>query len=153
MISGPAVETFLAQPALALVGASRSGKKFGNFARRELQAKGYRVYPIHPTAAMIDNVQCYTRFADLPEHVNAALIVVPPEEAVKVVREAAAAGIHRVWLQQGAESPEVLHVCQELGVEAVAGECILMFAKPTGYHKAHQWVHRLLGTLRARGVM
>jgi predicted CoA-binding protein len=153
MVSRAAVETFLAQPALALVGVSRSGKKFGNFVRRELQAKGYRVYPIHPAAAIIDGVRSYTRFADLPEHVDAALIVVPPTEAVKVVRDAAAAGIHRVWLQQGAGSPEVLRVCQELGVEAVAGECILMFAKPTGYHKAHQWVNRLLGKFPARGVM
>lgn len=153
MVSGAAVETFLAQPALALVGVSRSGKKFGNLACRELQAKGYRVYPIHPTATTIDGVRCYTRFADLPEHVDAVLIVVPPAEAVNVVREAAAAGIHRVWLQQGAGSPEALRVCQELGVEVVAGECILMFATPTGFHKAHQWFNRLLGKFPARGVM
>lgn len=152
-MSGAAVETFLAQPALALVGVSRSGKKFGNLACRELQAKGYRVYPIHPTAGTIGGVRCYKSFADLPEHVEAVVIVVPPAEAVKVVRDAAAAGIHRVWLQQGAGSPEVLRVCQELGVEAVTGECILMFANPTGVHKFHQWVNRLMGKFPARGVM
>lgn len=53
------VESFLAQPALALVGMSRSGKKFGNVAYRELTAKGYRVYPIHPAADSIDGVRCY----------------------------------------------------------------------------------------------
>jgi hypothetical protein len=27
----------------------------------------------------------------------------------------------------------------------VAGDCILMFARPTGVHKAHKWVWGLLG--------
>jgi hypothetical protein len=46
--------------------------------------------------------------------------------------EAAAAGIHHVWLQQGAESPEVLKACRDAGIDAVSGECVLMFARPTG---------------------
>jgi predicted CoA-binding protein len=50
-MSRAAVDTFLAQPAHALAGVSRSGKKFGNLVRRALQAKGHRVYPIHRTAA------------------------------------------------------------------------------------------------------
>jgi len=151
VVSQTVVDAFLAEPAIALVGVSRSGKKFGNFARRQLLAKGYRVYPIHPTATTIDGVPCYSRIADLPEPVRAALIVVPPSEAAKVVGEAAAAGIRRVWLQQGAGSPEVLRKCQEAGVEAVTGECILMFTSPTGPHKWHWWVNRLLGRLPKGG--
>jgi predicted CoA-binding protein len=33
--------------------------------------------------------------------------------------------------------------------QTVAGECILMFAKPTGVHKAHRWVWGVLGRLPA----
>jgi hypothetical protein len=51
--------------------------------------------------------------------------------------------------QQGAESPVVTLACAELGLDAVAGECILMFAKPTGVHKVHRWVSRLVGKLPA----
>lgn len=149
MTSKVAVDAFLAQPALALVGISRSGKKFGNLACRELALKGYRVYPIHPSAETIEGRHCYRRFADLPERVDAVLVVVPPAQAATTVREAAAAGIHHVWLQQGAESPEVLQVCRDIGIDAVSGECILMFAKPAGYHKVHQWIWRLLGKLPA----
>lgn len=147
MTTAAAVNAFVNLPALALVGMSRSGKKFGNLARRELASKGYRVYPLHPVAGEIDGVSCYRRFADLPERVDATLVVVPPSEAAAVVREAAAAGIHHVWLQQGAESPEVLSICQELGLEVVAGECILMFAQPRSYHKVHRWAWKLLGRL------
>jgi predicted CoA-binding protein len=149
MTSLKSVDAFIAQPALALVGLSRSGKKFGNLALRELKSKGYRVYPIHREATVIDGVACYRRFADLPEHVDAVLVVVPPAEAASVIKEAADAGIHHVWLQQGAESPAVLRACTELGLDTVAGECILMFAKPTSYHRVHRWVWGALGKLPA----
>lgn len=140
-----AVDAFLAEPALAIVGVSRTGKKFGNYASKALREKGYRVYPLHPSARTIDGVECYRRFDELPEEVGAVLVVVPPVQAASVVRDAAAAGIHRVWLQQGADSPDVVKLGADLGVEVVAGECILMFARPQGFHKAHGWVWKLLG--------
>ncbi len=147
MTSRTSVDAFLAEPALAIVGMSRSGRKFGNAACRELTSKGYRIYPVHPSADAIDGHPCYRRFADLPERVGAVLVIVPPGAALRVVRDAAAAGIHRVWLQQGAESPDVLDACRTLGLDVVSGECVLMFARPTGVHKAHRWITGLLGRL------
>jgi predicted CoA-binding protein len=149
MTSKAAVDAFLSHHAIAVVGVSRSGKKFGNYAFRVLRDKGYRVYPIHPTADLLEGMRCCRSFADLPEPVQAALISVPPPQAAAVVREAAAAGIRQVWLQQGSESPEVLAACTEAGIEAVAGECILMFASPTGFHKLHRSIWGWLGRLPA----
>ena len=149
MSSRAEIDQFVSQPALALFGMSRSGKKFGNFAYQTLRSKGYRVYPIHPQAASINGIRCYSDFAELPERVDAALVVVPPAQAVSVMRKAAAAGIHFVWLQQGSESPEVLKACRDIGINVISGECILMFARPTGYHKAHRWIWGLLGKLPA----
>src|SRR5262249_40946818 len=134
------IESFIAEPALAVVGVSRSGRGFGNAAVRALSANGYRVYPVHPSATHVRGLPCVRSFADLPEPINAVLVVVPPAQAVGIVREAAAAGIRRVWLQQGAESPWVLRVCADLGLETVAGECILMYTKPTGVHRLHRWI-------------
>ena len=48
-----------------------------------------------------------------------------------------------MWLQQGAESPAAIRVGAELGVKVVAGECILMFARPTGIHRAHRWLRQI----------
>jgi predicted CoA-binding protein len=149
MSSKAMIDEFLSQPALALIGMSRSGKKFGNFAYRALVAKRYRVYPIHPFTTSINGVRCYSDFADLPERVEAALVVLPPAQAIVAIREAAAAGVRRVWLQQGSESPQVLSECSQLGINVISGECILMFARPTGVHKAHRWVWGLLGKLPA----
>jgi hypothetical protein len=149
MSSKAMIDEFVSEPALALVGMSRTGKRFGNFAYRALVSKGYRVYPIHPFADKINRVRCYSGYAYLPEKVENALIIVPPAQAVDAVRKAASAGIRRVWLQQGSESPEVLGVCRELGLDAISGECILMFARPAGFHKVHRWVWGLLGKLPA----
>jgi predicted CoA-binding protein len=148
MTTGQIVQEFLAQPALAVVGVSRSGKKFGNAAYRQLKAKGYRVYPIHPQARTIEGDKCYASLADLPESVGGILIVVPPQQTEKVVRAAAAAGIRRVWMQQGAESKVAVQFCEDNGITHVEGECVLMFAQPIAfYHKPHRWLWGLLGKL------
>lgn len=144
-----AVERFLEQPALALVGASRTGEKFGNLILRELRAKGWRVYPLNPAVSELDGVTCYAHFRDMPEPVGGVIVCVSPDDAVTVVRDAAEAGIRRVWLQQGAESPYVANLCIELGLDAVVGECILMHASPTGVHRAHRAIEGMLGRLPA----
>jgi predicted CoA-binding protein len=139
------IDAFLASPALAIVGVSRTEHKFGNAACRVLRDKGYRIYPVHRRAATIDGMQCYRHLNDLPEKVNAVLVVVPPWEAIDVINEAAAAGIHNVWLQQGAESMEAENLAAKLKLSLVSGECILMFANPTGIHRAHRFVRRVMG--------
>ena len=95
----------------------------------------------------IDGVPCYRHFADAPERIGGVIICVSPADAVTVVRDASEAGIKRVWLQQGAESPYVAKLCAELGVDAVLGECILMHANPTGIHKVHRALDGVLGRL------
>ena len=149
MSSKAMIDQFVSQPALALMGISRSGKKFGNFAYRALVSKGYRVYAIHPSAKAIGGVRCYSDFSVLPERVESALIVLPAKNAFVAVQQAAASGVRRVWLQQGSESPNVLRLCRDLGVDAISGECILMFARPTGVHKVHRWIWGALGKLPA----
>lgn len=148
MTSRAAVEAFLGQRTLALAGASRSGKKFGNTVLRELRGKGYEVIPVHPEAEAIDGVPCVSSLAQLPRPVGGLVLVVPPSQTERLVLEAVAAGIPRVWMQQGAESPEALRRCRDSGLDTVAGECILMFAKPTGFfHRLHRGLWRLLGKL------
>lgn len=148
MTSKAAVEGFLAQSDLAVVGVSRSGKKFGNMAYRELKAKGYHLFPIHPEANELEGDPCYATFDNLPTSVGGVLIIVPPEQTEQVVREAAKANIKRVWMQQGAESEEAISFCRENGIDAVQGECILMFAEPLKfYHRPHRWVWKLFGKL------
>ena len=54
MTSKSAIADFVAQHKLAVVGVSRSGKTFGNLAFKELKARRYRLFLVHPSAEMID---------------------------------------------------------------------------------------------------
>lgn len=143
-----AVEDFIACRRLAVVGASRSGKKFGNAAYKELKQRGFEVYLVHPAAKEIEGDPCYASLAQLRDRVDGVVISVPPAQAPDVLRDAAAAGIHHVWLQQGAESAAALALASELGLNAVGGKCILMYAQPVrSYHGWHRGAMRLFGQL------
>ena len=141
------VDDFLACERIAVVGVSRSGRKFGNTAYRELKAKGYQVVPVHPQASNIEGDRAVSSLAALDAPVDGVLIVVPPHETEQVVREAEAAGINRVWMQQGSQSDAAIEYCRERGMRVVANECILMFARPTGFvHRVHRWVAQAVGS-------
>ena len=140
MTTRSSVQDFLSQPVLAVVGASRNPQKFGSSIYRELKAKGHHVLPVNPHAETVDGDPCYPSLAALPETPGGIVIVVPPAETEKIVREAAAAKITRVWLQRGAESPEAIAYCAANGIQVISGECILMFAEPAAfYHKIHRF--------------
>ena len=147
MTSARAIERFLAAPAIAVVGISSKKHKFGNVACRTLRDKGYRIYQIHRHATTIDGHECFPRLADVPEKVESVLIVVPRREVLDVIREAAAAGARHVWLQQGAESDAAADLATSLCLDVVAGECVLMFASPSGIHRLHRGLRQLLGAV------
>ncbi len=148
MTSKASVEDFVSRKTLAIVGVSRNGQKFGNYVLREMRTHGYKLYPIHPEADTLEGERAYKDFKSLPEKVDGVIVIVQPSQTEKVVREAAAAGLKRVWIQQGAESESAIRFCQENGVAEVHGECINMFAHRNAfYHRLHRGVWGMLGKL------
>ena len=87
------IDEFLAQKTLAIVGVSRSGKKFGNTILKDLTKLGYRLLPVHPEATEVDGIRAFPSFAALPEPVGGVIVCVPPSRAESVVKEAAAHGM------------------------------------------------------------
>lgn len=152
-VTSDLVRDFVAQKRLALAGASRSGKKFGNVILRELVARGYEVVPVHPGAAELEGVPCVRDVAAAAGRVDGLVVVTPPAVAVRLVGDAAAAGIRHVWLQQGAGSEEASKLANETGVSLVHGHCLLMFLPGArGIHRFHRGLWRLLGKLPAEAV-
>lgn len=145
------IDDFLAQRSLALVGVSRDGRTgFGNAVRKELSEKGYTLYVVHPEADRIADAPCAHSLAEVAPRVGGVVLVTPPAQTAKLVEEAAAAGIRRVWMQQGAESDEAIAACDRHGIAVVHHECILMFAEPTAwFHRAHRWARGAFGELPA----
>jgi len=141
------VESFLAEKKLALAGVSTTANKFGNAVYKDLSAKGYELYLIHPSANEINGIPCYSSLSELPGEVGGLINVVPPEQTEKLVREAHSTGVKRVWMQQGSESKAAIEFCEQNGIDVIHGECILMFAQPQGLHKFHHWLWGLFGKL------
>jgi predicted CoA-binding protein len=143
-----AIQDFINGKRIAVVGVSRDKEKFGNTAFAELAARGYQVFAVHPTAQEIANTPCYPNLAALRGQVDGALVIVSPQQAVPVLREAAAIGLKNVWLQQGAESPEAFALARDLGLNLVAKRCVLMYAPPVrSFHAWHRFFARLFGQL------
>ena len=143
-----AIRDFVRCQTIAVIGVSRSDKKFGTAAYRELKARGYDVLAVHPTADKIGGDPCYPSLLDLPRKPDGILISVPSDKAAPVLREAAQLGIQRIWLQQGAESPELLELSTELGLNMAHGACILMYMQPVrSFHGWHRGFMKLFGRL------
>jgi predicted CoA-binding protein len=143
-----AVDNFLSKSKLAVVGASRNSKKFGYIVYQDLKKKDYKVFAINPNLESIDQDPCYPNLGSLPETVEGVVIVVPPAETEKIVKDVHAAKIKFVWMQQGSESETAIEFCKKNGIEVIYGECILMFAEPVAsFHKFHRWIWKILKKL------
>jgi uncharacterized protein len=140
------IQEFIDSKRIAIMGASRTGKKFGNMIADELKPKGYEVFLVHPEAKEIAGQVCYPNIAALKDQVDAVLICLPPAKAKQAVQDVADAGLKKVWLQQGSQSPEVLALTKQLGLSTVAGKCIMMYADPvSSLHGWHRTFAKIFG--------
>jgi predicted CoA-binding protein len=113
MVSQKSIQDFIVQKKLAIVGVSRDIKEFSYQAYSLLKTHGYEVFPINPNTDKIGEDKCYPNIKSLPERVNGALMMLPPEKTVCVLPEIAEAGIKYVWLQQKTESPQAIQFCTD----------------------------------------
>lgn len=142
------IEDFIRCKRIAVVGYSRNARKFGNAAFAELRLRGYEVYAVHPVESEIRGVPCAPSLSALKGQIDAVLVSVPPAQAVSVLAEAAAIGVTNIWLQQGAESPEVFQTAERLGLHIVSKKCVLMYAPPVrSIHRWHRGLAKIIGRL------
>jgi hypothetical protein len=124
------IAEFLALPRYAVVGVSTDQKKFGYIIWRNLQQKGYTVYPINPKYDQIEGERCYRSLVDVADRTDVVDVVVPPAVTEQVVGQCAELGLTRVWLQPGAESAEAIRFCEEHGVQVVHHACAMALSRP-----------------------
>jgi uncharacterized protein len=143
------VEKFLNAGRIAIAGVSRNQKKFGFMVYNELKKKGYNIVPVNPHLSELDGAKCYSSVDDIPGELNAVLTVIPPEQTLNLLNNITRKDIRSVWMQSGSESKEAMEFCRNSGIESIAGECILMYAKPEGFHKVHRFINKIFGKLPA----
>jgi len=111
--------------AVAVVGASADRRKFGNKAVRAFDAQGWRVFPIHPTAASIEGHRAYPTVLDVPDALDMATVYVPPEIGVSLLDGLARKGVPEIWINPGAESAALLAEASRLGLNVIAACSII----------------------------
>ena len=144
----PLIDDFINSKRIAVVGMSRSGKKYGNAATKELVSKGYEIYPVHPEAQEIDGMKCYPSLKSLHGQIDGVWISIPPKKVNAVLEDAAEIGLKNIWLQQGAWSKDVQQTIDRLKLPVVSKKCILMYAQPVkSVHKFHRTIKSIFGGL------
>ena len=127
---------------VAVIGASRDRRKFGNKAVRAFQHRGYEVVPINPRYAdgassngdRIEGLRTYPSVLDVPTAIDMATFYVPPDIGEQVVNEMATKQVSEVWLNPGADSRALIARARALGLETRIGCSIVAIGEtPADY--------------------
>jgi hypothetical protein len=111
---------------IALVGATDNRSKYGHTIFLDLKRKGYRVYPVNPRRDTVQGEKAYSKLADIPEPPTIVNFVIPPRFTLHVLKQCLELGLMNVFIQPGAESPEVMEFVQENGFNYLANACIMV---------------------------
>ncbi|MBY0522176.1 MAG: CoA-binding protein [Gemmataceae bacterium] len=104
----------------AIIGASAQRHKYGNMAVRAFARQGYDVYPIHPRADSIEGRRAYPSILDVPvANLDIISIYLPPDLGLTIIDDVAKKGAREVWLNPGAESPELVDRARALGLNVI----------------------------------
>jgi predicted CoA-binding protein len=138
-------ETFWTHSSFAFVGHSAT-KGFPRISYGEAKKHGKRVFAVDASVDQIDGDKTYADLRALPEKVDGVVIEVPREETLDVVRQAADAGIRNVWVHMNRDTPEVVALAKEKGLNLLTGTCAVMYiARGFSAHTIHKWANKLLG--------
>jgi uncharacterized protein len=111
---------------VAVVGASPNRERYSNMAVRSLVERGYRVIPIHPSAAEIEGIPTKRAIGDLEPGVDTVSMYVNPATGLGMVDELARLNPGRVVLNPGAESEALVQRLEGAGLHVVCACTLVM---------------------------
>jgi uncharacterized protein len=120
------------RPTVAIVGASADRAKFSNKSLLAHVQAGYDVYPVHPRETAIEGLTCYRSVLDIPVALDRISLYVPPAVGINVLDEVARKGCRELWVNPGAESPELLQRAEALGLHPI---CACSYLDAAGHHE------------------
>ena len=89
------IEHIMSPKSIAVVGASNRSGSLGLAVFRNLIDASYQgiLYPVNPKARSIQGVKAYKTLTDIPDEVEMAVLIVPPEHVEGVIEESAKKGV------------------------------------------------------------
>jgi len=131
-----ALKLFFNPRAVAVIGASRQRGTIGGEIFHNLQAFGFNgpVYPVNPTAEVVQSVPAYATIEAIPGPVDLAIIVVPANRVVEVATGCGRKGVKALvvismgFSETGTEGQsqqaELVRVCREAGMRLIGPNCM-----------------------------
>ena len=131
-----AVESILHPRAVAVIGASRRRGTIGGEIFHNLLEAGFNgpVYPVNPSAGVVQAVPAFASILAVPGPVDLAVISVPAERVLSVAHECAEKGVRAIIVisagfaeagQPGRErQEELLRLCNSAGIRLVGPNCM-----------------------------
>lgn len=121
------IRTLLQQAGnIAVVGLSAAPDKTSHQVSAAMQAKGYRIIPVNPTAAgqTILGEKTYASLEDVPEPIDIVNVFRRAEHTPEVAASAASVGAKTLWLQLGIVSEEAARIAADAGMTVIMDRCI-----------------------------
>jgi predicted CoA-binding protein len=107
----------------AVVGCSPDPRRDSHRIAALLQAQGFRVIPVNPTATEILGEPVFRSLADIPADVDVVDIFRRADQAGAHVDEAIAIGARAVWMQLGVIDRDAAQRAQDAGLQVVMDRC------------------------------
>lgn len=108
------------KPTVAILGASRDRRKYGNKSVRAHRQQGYEVFPVNPHSEEIEGLKAYPDLGSVPvQQLDRISVYLPPEVAIGLLDEIQSRGAKEVWFNPGSDSPEVMERAEELGLDII----------------------------------
>ena len=130
------LDCILRPQSVAVIGASRRSDSIGWLIVDNLIEHGFRgpVYPINPAASSIHSIRAYPSIGAVPDQVDLAVVVVPAESVIGVVKECVDAGVKGLVVISAGfrevggvgieREKELVRVLEGTGIRMVGPNCI-----------------------------
>ena len=81
------LDAIFSPESVAVIGASSTPGKVGHDIFENILKGGFKgtLYPVNPSARSVLSVRCYKSIMEIPDPVDLAMIILPPQIAVKTV--------------------------------------------------------------------
>jgi uncharacterized protein len=111
---------------ITVVGASTDPAKPAHSVPARMQAYGWRIIPVNPSATEILGEPAFPRLAEIDEPVGLVDVFRPSASTPDVARQAVAAGATALWLQLGIFSAEAREIATSAGLTYLENRCLII---------------------------
>lgn len=130
------IDAIFSPQSVAVVGASTTPGKVGHDIFANILRGRYQgtLYPVNPSARSVLSVRAYASITEIPDNVDLAMIILPPNRAVGAIEEAirkgvkgvvvVSAGFREVGAEGRAIEDRLVAMCREAGVRMVGPNCL-----------------------------